>query len=279
MSEKNDRIQDWKAEKEAERKELLGRVSTCAKEVTQSPARFKNYLKLQGIFDRYSVANVLLINNQKPGATRLKDFEGWAAENRRILKGEKGISILHPKTYTRADGTEGVSYEVKKLFDITQVSGIREGGFPPGANRIADILIQTAPYDVREVDRLDFDNNGVYYNDQQGCLYIVAREKTREQFCQFLTLEIAYAQVVSEYPSMDPDSANFMAKCVACSVCSKFGQKITYFEFDDLPDNWRDLEPKEIRKQLDMIRSSSNRIIARASEELYHKVQKQEISL
>lgn len=274
MSENKVNSRAWRENKEAEKKEVMKKMSESAKDAVQSPARFKNYLKLQGIFDRYSVSNVLLINSQKPGATKIKEYDAWAEEGRRILKGEKGISILQPETYTKADGTTATSYNVKKVFDVSQVTGLEKASGPMAASRVIDALIHTVPYEIQEVNSLNFDNNGVYYNDNQGCLFIVSSEKNSSQFCQFLSLEISYAQVVSEYNNMDLDAADFMAKCVACCVCSKFGQDIGSFEFDDIPDNWRQMEPKEIRIQLDMIRTSANRIIARASQELYHKHQK-----
>ncbi len=271
--------QDWKEKKEAEKKETLNMMNNSVKEIVQDPERFKSYLKLQGIFDRYSVSNVLLISSQKPDATRLKDFDSWAEEKRRVIKGQKGISILQPEMYVRPDGTEGTSYNVKKVFDVSQVSGVEPLEFSMNPVRFADALVRTFPYPVQEVERLDFDNNGVYYNDQQNCLYTVKGEKGDPQFCQFLALEVSYAEVVSELPAVDQESANFLAKCVACTVCSKYGQSISSFDFDDIPKSWQQLEPKEVRRQLDMIRGSANRIIARASEALYHKHQKDDLSL
>ena len=41
----------------------------------------------------------------------------------KITKGAKSISILEPVEYTRADGSPGISYNVKKVFDVTQTNG------------------------------------------------------------------------------------------------------------------------------------------------------------
>ena len=65
--------------------------------------------------------------------------------------------------------------------------------------------------------------------------------------------------------------ANFMAKCVACEVCGRYGQNVDPFEFDDIPDDWKKLEPKDLRKRLNDVREASNRIIARTNEVLYHR--------
>ena len=36
----------------------------------------------------------------------------------KITKGAKSIAILEPVEYTRADGSPGISYNVKKVFEI-----------------------------------------------------------------------------------------------------------------------------------------------------------------
>ena len=60
---------------------------------------------------------------QYPQATQLKDFDDWGKDNVKITKGAKSISILEPVEYTRADGSPGISYNVKKVFDVTQTNG------------------------------------------------------------------------------------------------------------------------------------------------------------
>lgn len=262
---------NWKQEKSEERKEVFRMLDISTKEILESPMRFKNYLKLQGQFDRYSVTNVLLINKQKPSATKLKDFDGWAKEDRHIIKGMHGIKILQPEKYTMQDGREGTSYQVKKIFDVSQVTGIEKSAFPTGRDRMVTTLVRTLPYQVKEVESLDFDNNGAYYQEDEQCLYVVSGARNNQYFLQFLTMEIGYAEIKNQFIHMDDPMANFMAKCVACEVCGRYGQNIDPFEFDDIPDDWKKLQPKDLRKRLNDIREASNRIIARTSEVLYHR--------
>ena len=272
MSEMNgSQNQDWRAQKEAERKETMHMINDAAFEIMLSPVRFKNYLKLQGMFDRYSVANVLLINKQKPGATKLKDFKSWSEEGRKILKGEKGINIIQPEKYQKQDGTEGISYNVKKVFDVSQVTGIEREAFRNKPQRIADVLLKTCPFPVQEAAKLDFESNGVYYDENQKTLFVVSSEKGKDYFCQYLALEIGFAEVQKRAAGMPETMANFQAKCIACEVCSRYGQDTQCFEFDDIPSEWRDLESKKLRSVLDDIRADANRIIARGNEVLYHK--------
>ena len=41
----------------------------------------------------------------------------------KIQKGAKSISILEPVEYAKKDGTTGISYNVKKVFDVSQTNG------------------------------------------------------------------------------------------------------------------------------------------------------------
>ena len=83
-------------------------------------ASFQSYLDVQARFDRYSVGNAVLITAEKADATQLSDFKGWKNNGVFIKKGESGIVLLEPgEEYTRTDAV-GVSYNSKKVFDISR---------------------------------------------------------------------------------------------------------------------------------------------------------------
>ena len=112
----------WAEKKQAERQAVYEMADTAAAEVCADGEKFRAYLDTQTRFDRYSVTNALLILAQMPEATQLKDFDGWKDAGASIKRQQKGISILEPgEEYTREDGTIGTSYNVKKVFDISQL--------------------------------------------------------------------------------------------------------------------------------------------------------------
>src|SRR5436190_638308 len=89
-----------------------------------------------GRFHRYSWGNVLLINSQRPDATRVAGFHTWHDVGRSVKKGEKGIMILAPvlvkqKDQTRAARQEAKTAEMFRLagfrtayvFDVSQTEG------------------------------------------------------------------------------------------------------------------------------------------------------------
>ena len=116
-------INKWKEQKLKERQEVYDLIDKSAEEIKSNYGKFVSYLNVQGIFDKYSVGNALLINSQMPTATQLKDFNDWKEIGTSIKKNEVGIKILEPgDTYMRADGSSATSYNVKRLFDITQTT-------------------------------------------------------------------------------------------------------------------------------------------------------------
>ena len=116
-------------------------IDDAACEVVSDPEKFKAFLDTQARVDRYSAANALLIYNQLPEAMQLKDFDDWGKDNVKIVKGAKSISILEPVEYTRRDGTPGISYNVKRVFDVSQTNGRKPPA--PSVNRDPKSLITT----------------------------------------------------------------------------------------------------------------------------------------
>lgn len=113
----------WAEKKQAERQAVYDLADTTAEAVSADGSKFQAYLDVQTRFSRYSTTNVLLILAQKPDATQLKDFDGWKDAGASIKRQQKGISILEPgEEYEREDGSIGTSYNVKRVFDISQTT-------------------------------------------------------------------------------------------------------------------------------------------------------------
>ncbi len=133
-------------------KELTDRLEAGIKDLLQSD-KYKEYLKTMSHFHHYSRRNVMLINMQHPGATRVASFNLWKEQfNRQVKKGEHGIRIfapvkdgtpekklmekLDPETgapLLDANGkvimeemtamTSGVRFKLVPVFDVSQTYG------------------------------------------------------------------------------------------------------------------------------------------------------------
>ena len=70
--------EEWKAKKQAEKDAVYQMIDDTATAIVQDGEKFRGFLDTQARLDRYSAANAILIYNQYPKATHLKDFGDWA---------------------------------------------------------------------------------------------------------------------------------------------------------------------------------------------------------
>ena len=97
---------EWAAQKQAERKEAYELIDATCSQMAMGGDSFRQYLDVQGRFDRYSVANAILVSAQMPEATQLRDYGKWKQSRVYVNKDAQKITILEPsKEYTRDDGT------------------------------------------------------------------------------------------------------------------------------------------------------------------------------
>ena len=67
----------WKEKKQQERQEVYDLMDKMADEIKADVNKYKEYLNVQGRFDKYSVGNALVITASNPNATQLKEFDDW----------------------------------------------------------------------------------------------------------------------------------------------------------------------------------------------------------
>ena len=114
---------EWAAQKQAQRKEAYELIDNTCAEMMISGDSFRQYLDVQGRFERYSVANAILVSAQMPETTQLKDYNSWKQSRVYVNKDAQKVVILEPsKEYTREDGTTGISYNAKAVYDISETS-------------------------------------------------------------------------------------------------------------------------------------------------------------
>ena len=142
----------WAARKQAEREGVYAMIDSYTQDMGREGGLFQAYLDVQARFDLYSVSNAILIAAQCPEATRLADFDSWKASGVYVRRGEDAITILEPgKEYQRDDGSVGVSYNVRKVFDISQTRAAQRPA--PAVVRderlLLKALMNNAPLPVR----------------------------------------------------------------------------------------------------------------------------------
>ena len=261
--------------KRAEKEAVYKMADDTALDIVSNPEKFKAYLDTQSQMNRYSAVNALLIYHQLPEATQLKDFEDWGKDNVRVKKGAKSISILEPVDYTKKDGTPGVSYNVKKMFDVSQTNAKK----PPAPNINRDprdlitTMLDSSPVEVQGTNELPYPNMAAFYNNEKQVLYVKRDVGDSVAVAQCVAQELGHAQLSINSDRYSRSDMGFDAVCIGYMLCRKYGVDTQNFAINRIPEHLKNAKPQEIRGELTKMRVAMSEIHSRIADELYKKKQ------
>ena len=271
--------EEWKEMKKQERDATFAMINDTAQETVSDPAKLKAVLDTQSRMNRYSAANAMLIYKQKPEATQLKSFGDWGQDNVRISKGEKSLSIIEPREYTREDGSTGTAFDVKKVFDVSQTSNGKRLPAPTenrDPQKLIAIMLDTAPVNIESTEEMPFPNMGAFYNNDKQTLFVKKDLGDSVGLFQCVAQELGHAQLAINSDVYSRTEAGFKAVCIGYMLCKKFGVDAKNFNIGEIPSELKGADSKGIREAMEKTRSSMSEIYNRISDELYR--QKQERS-
>ena len=122
IQQKQQRDEDWKAAKAAEREELSQLSDDAVMRVTSEPNAYLRYLDTQAINPQYSAANVMLAMAQNPDITYINSLENWGQLGRSVNREETGLKIRVSDPYVK-NGRQYHGYKIGRVFDVTQTHG------------------------------------------------------------------------------------------------------------------------------------------------------------
>lgn len=262
-TQQSERVQEsfdkdtWLNQKQKDRNDAFASIDSEVKKFTDVD-KLNTYLNVQSRFDKYSVGNAVLIAASKPEAEKLADAKTWQKNGVYIKKGERGITILEPgEEFKREDGSTGVNYNAKKVFDISQTTAEKKSQESKNydISKIISSLIQSSPVNVCRSSILPDDKN-VYFNSRDNA--IVIREGIpAEEIVRELSKEIVSLRVGSEKTAKEGMTA-LRAYAVSYIVCKRYNIEPPGSDFKSkLFDG---LNAQAIRSELGKIRSEANSI-------------------
>lgn len=256
----------WAAKKKAERDERYATADATAEEICTDGGKFREYLDVQAAFRNYSATNALLILATKPDARRLGDKDFWRDQGVYIKRQEFGrpIKIVESNgEYTRDDGSIGVSYNIKRVYDISQTTA-RMKAQPPvshDARALLNALIYKRPAPVQSVDELPNGMNAVY-DREQNAVFVRRGLSAIDLFCG-LSKALAQAELARTGEEYTEENAGFKAQCVSYILGKEFGVDVSGYAFEAPADFLRTDDPQTIRAELTDIRDTAYDISAR----------------
>ena len=243
---------EWAAQKQAQRQEAYELIDNTCSEMMADGESFRQYLDVQGRFDRYSVANAVLVSAQMPEATQLKDYNAWKQSRVYVNKDAQKIVILEPsKEYTRDDGTKAVGYNAKVVYDISETSAKdrQQAQEPKTMRELVSAMIDASPIPFVPVADLEIP---AYYDSKQQTIFIKTG-LTEEQL--FVSMAKKVSAAVFDFKHNESrDDSDFKSFCVAYMVSTRYGVDTRGFSFDRLPREFSEMDTQVFKGELGSMR-------------------------
>ena len=243
---------EWAAQKQAQRQEAYELIDNTCSEMMADGESFRQYLDVQGRFDRYSVANAVLVSAQMPEATQLKDYNAWKQSRVYVNKDAQKIVILEPsKEYTRDDGTKAVGYNAKVVYDISETSAKdrQQAQEPKTMRELVSAMIDASPIPFVPLADLEIP---AYYDSKQQTIFIKTG-LTEEQLFVSMAKEVS-AAVFDFKHNESRDASDFKSFCVAYMVSTRYGVDTRGFSFDRLPREFSEMDTQVFKGELGSMR-------------------------
>ena len=260
--------EEWAAAKQAQRQEAYEMIDNTCAEMMKSGDSFRQYLDVQGRFDRYSVNNAILVSAQMPEATQLKERAAWKQSRVYVNKDAQKVVILEPgKEYTREDGTKAVGYNAKEVFDVSETSA-KDRQQPQEAKTMRELvsaMIDASPVGFQPVEELEVP---AFYDSSQQTIFI-RTGLSEEQLFVSMAKEVS-AAVFDFKHNESRDASDFKSFCVAYMVSSRYGVDTRGFDFSRLPREYAEMDTQAFKGELGTMRD----VLGEIQSDMYKSMEK-----
>lgn len=260
--------EQWAAQKQAQRKEAYELIDNTCSEMMISGDSFRQYLDVQGRFDRYSVNNAILVSAQMPEATQLKEKAAWKQSRVYVNKDAQKVVILEPsKEYTREDGSKAVGYNAKEVYDISETSAKdrQEAQEKKSMRELVSALIDASPVPFVPVADLEMP---AYYDSEQQSIFI-RTGLNEEQLFVSMAKEVS-AAVFDFKHNESREASEFKSYCVAYMISSRYGVDTRGFNFSRLPKELAETDTQAFKGELGSMRD----VLGEIQSEMYKSMEK-----
>lgn len=225
---------------------------------------FKQYLNVQGRFDKYSIRNALLIAKQLPSAMQLKDYKSWREAKVSFKdKVQKKILIIEPgDAYTDKNGILRTPINAKEVIDVSETNSK-----PYTRNYdkllILQSLVHDSPIDIKTVDNLDVNVNCKW--DKDNNVIYICKTDSYDNAISSLATELSKVGLYDETNEISDDKA----KCLGYMICRKYDVE---YPDTDISNIFVDKDTKEIKNELSAMKNVLDGVNDRMGQYLEDKI-------
>lgn len=249
-----------KTYKESSRKDkewANAKSDEMAEKVGKSMKDLIAYLDVQTKFEMYSASNALLILNQKPEATYLRESSKWKEDGYEVKDSKDRVIIIKREEVEKEDGSIGVYYNARNIYDVSNTNApALQVKSPPDKATIIKTLLNGSNVNVEVVDRLE--NNILAKYDFERQTMQICRGQSADSKIQDLVMELAKVEFkVNEVgiSETEKDNRKFKSTCVSYMFCKKFNIDFPKDKFAELP-NYLSGDTKQIKAELETIKDT-----------------------
>ena len=306
MGKEEDLLSRERVSREERMSQIQEKLEAGVREIFDSE-KYKDYISTMAKFPHYSINNCILIVSQCPEASHVCGYKKWQTDfNRVVNRNEHGIMIIAPMTY-KADVEEAVfdsenhpvldsngkqvtetvtrefqGFRPAYVFDVSQTSGdplptlatMLSGGVEDFEN-MKDILIAISPVPI-SFEKITGGANGYFSPATQS---IVVKEGMSElQTIKTMIHEIAHATLGhgGKDDKWDRETKEVQAESVAYWVTQMVGLDTTDYSFGNISGWSKDREVTELKENLDLIKTTADKISADLERELSKSIEQTE---
>ena len=197
-----------------------------------------------------------------------EEYSKWKASRVYVNKDAQKIIILEPsKEYTREDGTKGISYNAKVVYDISETSAKdrQQEQEPKSMRELVSALIDASPVPCVPVDELELP---AYYDSSQQTIF-VKKGLSEEVLFVSMAKEVSAAVYDFKY-NESRDVSDFNSFCVAYMVSSRYGVDTRGFDFSRLPREYAEMDTQAFKGELGTMRD----VLGEIQSDMYKSMEK-----
>lgn len=234
-----------------------------------SSEKWKEYLKKQAKFPKYSFNNTIMILLQCPHATYVANYRQWQKLGRYVKKGETAIKIWQPR-FLKQENDDGelesvfAGFRLTSVFDISQTDGKPiDTGMPVlgGETDLYEKLKSVCPLPVHEAGQDVCGTAHGFYDRKEHSITILNSLPSVDKF-SVLVHELAHSILHKgeEGRELDREVKELEAESVSFIVCNYFGIDSSDTSFPYLA-GWSKGDTKKLKQIGERIQKTSQQII------------------
>lgn len=275
--------------------EITERIPDAIREFMNEES-YQEFLKTMGKFNSRSINNCILIAMQRPDATYCEGFHAWKNKfDRTVVKGAKGIKIIQPAPYKKAEmvdkvdatgkpilGKDGApiqekiehiipAYKIGYVFAYEDTIGTplpevchRLEASVDNYNQFLDALVSISSVPI-VFEKIDSGANGFYHLEERDIH--IKDDLSQLQTIKTVIHEMAHSLMHDKDCGTDKDTnkreREVEAESVAYTVASYYGFDTSDYSFGYIASWSKDKDLPELKERLEMIRSTAHTIITK----------------